>query len=193
MKTRLILGAAVLALAACGSSGDKGGESGGNASAAAAKSGGSGPAAATGSGGSAAGAVLQPGEWEMKMEVVGVTAEGLPPGMADGLKKSVSRTDRTCMTPEEAKAPKGDLFAGDKSGCKSEGFKWEDGRIQGRTVCPGQGGSGETVMTMDGRYSAQSMDMTMKSQTDLMGKPMTMEMRMSGRRVGECSAATKEG
>ena len=127
------------------------------------------------------------------MEVVNVSAEGLPPGMAEGMKKSASRTDRTCMTPEEAKAPKGDLFTGDKAGgCKSEGFKWEGGRIQGKTICPGQGGAGQTVMTMDGRYSAQSMDMTMKSETDLMGKPMTMEMRMSGRRVGECTAATKD-
>jgi hypothetical protein len=178
MKTKLILGAAMLALAACGSSG----KSGGNESAAA------------GGGGSASGVSLQPGEWEMKMEVVNVAAEGLPPGMAEGMKKSSTRTDRTCMTPEEAKAPKGDLFAGNQaSGCKSEGFKWEGGRIEGKTVCPGQGGAGQTVMTMAGRYSAQNMDMTMKTETDLMGKPMTMEMRVSGRRVGECSAATKEG
>lgn len=182
MKTQLILGAAALALAACGSSGNKGGESGGNGS-----------AAATGSGGSASAVALQPGEWEMKMEVVNVAAEGMPAGMAESMKQSASRTTRTCMTPEEARAPKGDLFAGDKSGCKSEGFKWEGGRIAGKTTCPGQGGSGETVMTMDGRYSAQSMDLTMKSETPIMGKPMTMEMRMSGRRVGECSAATKEG
>lgn len=160
MKTQLILGPAVLVLAACGSS--SAGE-------------------------------LQPGEWEMKMEVVNVSAEGMPPGMLEGMKKSASRTDRTCMTPEEAKAPKGDLFAGNQAGgCKSEGFKWEGGRIQGKTICPGQGGAGQTVMTMEGKYGAQEMDITMKSQTDLMGKPMTMEMRVSGRRVGECTAATKD-
>jgi hypothetical protein len=171
--------AAMLALAACGSS-DKGG---GNAA-----------AGAAGGGSTASGISLQPGEWEMKMEVVDVAAEGLPPGMAEGMKKSASSTSRTCMTPEEAKGPKGDIFAGDKSGnCKSEGFKWEGGRIQGKTTCPGQAGTGQTVMTMDGRYSPQSIDMTMKSETDLMGKPMTMEMRVSGRRVGECSASTKGG
>jgi hypothetical protein len=175
MKTILTMTAAALALAACGSSADK---SGGNGTAAA--------------GGGGSGVSLEPGEWEMKMEVVSVAAEGLPPGMADSLKKSASRTDRTCMTPEEAKAPKGDMFSGSKtSGCKSEGFKWEGGRIEGKTVCPGQGGAGETTMTMAGNYSGDSMDMTMKSQTDLMGKPMTMEMRVSGKRVGECSAATK--
>ncbi len=167
MKTQMLMTAAALALAACGSSDKSGGGSG---------------------------VSLQPGEWEMKMEVVDVKAEGLPAGMADGMKKSASSTTKTCMTPEEAKGPKGDIFAGDKSGsCKSEGFKWEGGRIQGKTTCPGQGGTGQTVMTMDGRYSPQSIDMTMKSETDLMGKPMTMEMRVSGKRVGECPAATKEG
>lgn len=177
MKTQMMMTAAALALAACGSPADK--------------SGGNGTAAATGGG---SGVSLQPGEWEMKMEVVDVKAEGLPAGMAEGMKKSAGSTNRTCMTPEEAKGPKGDIFAGDKSGnCKSEGFKWEGGRIQGKTTCPGQGGTGETVMTMDGSYSPQNIDMTMKSRTDLAGKPMTMEMRVSGRRVGECSAATKKG
>lgn len=181
MKTRLILGAAVLALAACGQSGgDKAGE-GGNGS----------TAAAGGSGSMGSGVSLQPGEWEMKMEVIDVKAEGLPAGMNDAMKKSAGRTSKTCMTEEDAKGPKGDIFAGDKSGnCKSEGFKWADGRIQGKTTCPGQGGSGEIVMTMDGRYSPQSIDMTMKTETDTMGKPMTMAMRVSGKRVGECSAST---
>ena len=176
MKTYLILGAAALALAACGKSG------GGNES--------------SGSGGGllGGGVSLQPGEWEMKMEVVNVTAEGLPPGMVDGMKKAAGTTSRTCMTPEEAKGPKGDIFTGDKSGnCKSEGFSWSGGKIKGKTTCTGQGGTGNTVMTMDGSYGGQNIDMTMKSETDLAGKPMTMEMRVTGRRVGECSAATKEG
>jgi hypothetical protein len=192
MKTYLILGAAVLALAACGS-GDKAGESGGNGSAPAASGGTAAPAASGGS--SASGVTLQPGEWEMKMEVVDVKVAGLPPGLAESMKSQAGGTNKTCMTPEEAKGPKGDIFAGDKSGqCKSEGFKWAGGRIQGKTTCPGQGGTGQTVMTMDGTYSAQNIDMTMKSETQLMGKPLTMEMRVTGRRVGECSAdSAKEG
>lgn len=185
MKTQLILGAVALALAACGSSGgDKAGE-GGNGSAAA------------GSGGSGSGASavnLQPGEWEMKMEVANVKVEGLPEGVADAMKKEGGKASRTCMTPEEAKGPKADMFTKDNpANCKSEGFSWSGGRIQGKTVCEGQGGTGKTQMTMDGRYTAQSIDMTMKSETDMMGKPMTMEMRLTGRRVGECTAATKEG
>lgn len=173
MKTHLILSAAVLLLAACGKSGD------GNES--------------SGGGLLGGGVSLQPGEWEMKTEVVNVAAEGLPPGMADSMKKSAGSTTRTCMTPEEAKGPKGDIFAGNQSNCKSEGFSWSGGKIKGKTTCTGQGGTGKTVMTMDGSYGAQNIDMTMKSETDLAGKAMTMEMRVTGRRVGECSAATKEG
>lgn len=180
MKTQLILSAAILALTACGSSGK-----------------GDGNGSATASGGSGSGGVfgvsLQPGEWEMKTEVVNVKAEGMPPGMAEGMKQSASSTTRTCMTPEDAKGPKGDLFTGDKSGnCKSEGFSWAGGKISGKTTC-GSDASGRTVMTMDGQYSAQNIDMTIKSATNVAGREVAMEMRMSGRRVGECSAGTKEG
>jgi hypothetical protein len=193
MKTQLILGAAALALAACGSSGGEKADGAGNGSAAASGSGGS---AASGTGGNAGsgGAVnLQPGEWEMNMEVVNVKVEGLPEGVADAMKKE-GKASRTCMTEEEAKGPKADMFTKDNaSNCKSESFTWSGGRIQGKTVCEGQGGTGKTQMTMDGRYTPQSIDMTMKSETDMMGKAMTMEMRLSGKRVGECTAATKEG
>jgi hypothetical protein len=181
MKTHLILGAAALALAACGSS-DK---SGGNGSSAA--------AGGSGSGG-ASGISLQPGEWEMKTEVVNVSAEGLPPGIAEGMKAQAGSTTRTCMTAEEAKGPKADMFARNNPGnCKSEGFSWSGGRIHGTTTCTGTEGAGKAVVTMDGQYSPQSIDMTMKSETDIAGKAMKVEMRISGHRVGECSASTKEG
>ena len=137
---------------------------------------------------------LQPGEWEMKTEVVSVKVEGLPEGVGESMKAQAGGTSRTCMTPEEAKGPGADIFAeNNPANCKSEGFRWAGGRIQGKTTCTGQGGQGKTVITMDGRYGAQSIDMTMKSDTEMMGKAMKMEMRVSGRRVGECTAATKGG
>jgi hypothetical protein len=191
MKTHLILTAAALALAACGSSAEKG--AGGNGSAAAA-GGNESAAAAAGGGSSESGISLQPGEWEMKTEVINVSAEGLPPGVAEGMKAQAGTSTRTCMTPEEAKGPKADMFAQNNPGnCKTEGFSWAGGRIKGKTVCTGNDGMGKAEVTMEGRYSGQSMDLTMKTDTDVAGKTMTMEMRISGRRVGECSAATKKG
>jgi hypothetical protein len=184
MKTRLILSAALLTLAACGRSGDG---AGGNAA--------TGATGSTGGSASAAGISLQPGEWEMKTEVVNVTAEGLPPGIADSMKQQAGGTTRSCMTAEDAKGPKGDMFTrGQGANCKSEGFSWSGGSIKGKTTCTGSGGAtGKVEMTMDGRYDAQSIDMTLKSKTDVAGHAMSTEMRISGKRVGECSAATKEG
>ncbi|HEX8308891.1 MAG TPA: DUF3617 domain-containing protein [Allosphingosinicella sp.] len=201
MKTHLILSAAALALAACGSSGGDKEASGGNGSAAAAQDGGGSAATGQGDGAPAGGGPsgsavsLQPGEWEIKMEVVDIEVAGLPEGVAEGMKSQAGGgTNRTCMTPEDAKGPSADMFGkNDPANCKSEGFAWSGGRIQGKTTCDGANGQGKTVMTMDGRYTPQSMDMTMKTDTDMMGKSMTMEMRVSGRRVGECTAATRKG
>ena len=181
MMRMLTAAAALLALAGCG-----GADDGNNAAAAA----GGEKAGAAASGG--AGVQLEPGEWEMKTEVVEVSAEGMPAGLAEGMKAQGSSTTRTCMTPEEAKGPKGDIFAGQNAECKSEGFSWSGGTIKGKTVCPGQGGLGATEMEMEGTYSARSIDMSMKSKTDMAGTPMTMEMRVTGRRVGDCPAGAEK-
>ena len=90
-------------------------------------------------------------------------AEGLPEGVAEAMKESATGgTNRTCMTPEEAKGPSVDMFGkNDPANCKSEGFIWSGGRIQGKTTCTGAAGKSE--LTMDGSYTPQSIDMTMKS------------------------------
>ena len=162
-----ITAVSLLALAACGSS-DKGDGSG----------------SAAGGGG----VKLQPGEWEMKMETVSVDAPGLPPSVAAAMKQPAA-TSRTCMTPQEAEGPKADMFAGSAgANCKQEGFTWSGGKIKGTTTCEPTGGAGKTRMEMDGTYSAQSMDMNMKMTTEAAGTPMTVETRMTGRRIGDCPA-----
>jgi len=164
-----ITAAGLLALAACGGPDDKA----------------DGTGSAAGSGGQVK---LQPGEWEMTMETVSVTAPGLPASVAAAMKQPKA-TSLTCMTPEEASGPKADMFAGSAgANCKQEGFTWSGGRIKGKTTCEPAGGAGKTVMEMDGQYSAQSMDMNMKMSTEAAGTPMTVETRMTGKRVGDCPA-----
>jgi hypothetical protein len=131
---------------------------------------------------------LQPGEWEMKMETVNVTAPGMPASVTAAMKQPAA-TSRSCITPEEAEGPKGDMFAGNVgANCKQEGFSWAGGRIKGTTTCTGSNGAGKVSMTMDGTYSAQAMDMNMKMTTEAAGTPMTVETRMTGKRVGDCAA-----
>ncbi|HYE26635.1 MAG TPA: DUF3617 domain-containing protein [Allosphingosinicella sp.] len=146
--------------------------------------------------GPAADVSMQAGEWETRTEIVKVDAEGLPPGMAEKMAasmKSAGTTMRLCMTEEEARQPRGTLFTGtDTPDCKSEDFSWAGGRMKGKTTCV-SGASGRTVMTMDGHYGAQDLDMTIRSEIDAGGRSIEMVMRLSGRRIGECSAATKKG
>ena len=117
-----------------------------------------------------------------------MNAPGLPESVTAAMKQPTV-TNRTCMTPEEANGPKADMFAGNAgANCKQEGFSWSGGRIKGKTTCAGTDGTGKVSMTMDGTYSAQSMDMNMKMTTEAAGTPMTVETRMTGKRVGECPA-----
>jgi hypothetical protein len=169
-----VTAAGLLALAACGGPD---------------KADGNGSASKQGSAASAGGDVkLEPGEWEMAIETVNVSAPGLPPTVVASMKQP-RVTDRTCMTQEEANRPKADMFAGSAgSNCKQEGFTWAGGRMKGTTTCTAAGGKGKVTMAMDGQYSAQSMDINMKMTTEAAGTPMTVESRMTGRRVGDCPA-----
>ena len=169
MRIHLVLAStAVLLLAACGDSGsDKAGTSGDS--------------------GGGAGMQLQPGEWEMKTEVVNVSAPGMPPQVAAQMKQPAQVT-RDCMTPEEAKGPKGDMFAGNKAAnCTQNDFNWSGGKIHGVLTCTA-GNQGKVTMTMDGSYGAQNIDMTMNTKSEAQGMVMDMEMRVTGRRIGECPA-----
>ena len=162
-----IASALVLALAACGS-GEKGGES---------------SAVGGGSGGS-----MQPGEWEMTMETVNVSAPNMPPEAMAQLKQAPVTT-RTCMSEEEARGPKPETFAANAGGanCKAEGFSWAGGKIKGKTTCSPPG-AGKMTMEMDGEYGPTSMTMNMKTQTEAQGMTMAMDVRMTGKRIGDCPA-----
>jgi hypothetical protein len=169
-----IAAAGLLALAACGSSGTKGEGNGASTK------------AGSGGGGTVA---LQPGEWEMTMEMVNMSAPNLPPAIVAQMKRAPTVT-RDCVTPEEAKGPKPETFAAQQNGnnCKQEDFVWGAGRAHGKTSCTSANGSDKMVMTMDGTYTPQSMDMTLKSETQTHNVSMSSEMHMTGRRIGECPA-----
>jgi major membrane immunogen (membrane-anchored lipoprotein) len=174
MGTRVILAAtAAIALAACGGS-DKGdgNQAAGTQSAAA---------------GGASGMNLNPGQWETTVEMKPGKVPGMPAGM--GSIAMPKTTVQTCMTAEDAKGPKGDMFTGKKDGnCTNRDFSMSGGRLRGTVTCSAEGQGGETVMVMDGRYSPDSFDVTMKVSGKAGGAPFDMEMHSTGRRIGECPA-----
>jgi hypothetical protein len=138
---------------------------------------------------------LRPGEWELKAEVGDVTTAGLPPGYQERARKQAARAagkSRICITPAEANGPRSGIFATDNArNCRSEGIGWSGGRIQGRTLCPRTDGTGTVEMILSGRYGADTMELTLNMKTQRPGQSATMETRITGRRVGDCSAGRK--
>jgi hypothetical protein len=189
-KTIAILGVA-LALGACGKTG--GGE--GNSAAAAAGSGNASATASTSGSGAAssatAGAKLRPGLYENTIQT---SVTGLPPQIAKAMMDH-KVTSRSCVTPQEASRPSGELFGGQQAqGCTTKDLAYEGGRIHGTMTCvPTAERKSAMTFTMDGTYGGESFDVRTRVETNVEGHSMVMEGRTIARRVGDCPADGKEG
>ena len=179
--------AAILMLAACGSSDTKNAAAEGNQAAAAAA------AAGTGSGkGDAASLRLTPGAWDMTVESSGMTGPGLPPEVAK-MMKGMKITSRQCITPEEANRPRSDIFTGKQEGnCTYREFNLSAGKLHAAIVC-GDKGQGTTTVTSDGQFGGDSFDVRSRIETtgQGQGQAMTVESHVVGKRVGECTGQEK--
>jgi hypothetical protein len=168
--------AAAFALAGCGGGGD-GNQSGDGNQASTAKAG----------GGASANVTMQPGQWEMTVTVTRMNVPGMPAGMTPPMPPP--QTSRTCITPEEAQQASSSFLnetTGAGEGCTSQNSSMSGGRIQANVQCNRP--EGQVRMTMNGQYSATTLDMTQQVQTNQGGRNVEMEARIAGRRTGECPA-----
>jgi hypothetical protein len=178
---RLLSGACLLALAGCGGSEPT---QSGNAAAAETE-------AAGADGGGGAEVRLQPGQWEMKVEVKNAGLPNMPAGVADAM-KTVSTTTTACLSEEDAAKPA--IFSGktDES-CKSEGFEYQGGRVSGTITCGGADGDGKMTIRTEGTFSPTGFQTTSRSEIEGPGMKMTTESSVVGRRIGECPADADPG
>ncbi|MFN3388696.1 MAG: DUF3617 domain-containing protein [Allosphingosinicella sp.] len=168
MLYRSICAAGLLALAGCGGGEDR---ADGNAAA------GGGEETARGEGT----AEIRPGQWEMTVEM---PTAGIPKEMLDQMGGG-KITSRQCITPEEAKASSGEMFKTDQAGdCKASDVSVGGGRMRGTMTCSGEDGGPKSVV-MEGSYGPERYEMT---QTMTLADGQTSEIKISGRRLGECPA-----
>lgn len=168
------MAAMLAATAACGG----GGESSGSGNEAASNESAAEPASNESTAGSAAAPAaggaelkLQPGEYEITTEVMG--------------QKNVNRD---CLTEEELKKANGAPVGSDESkNCTYKDVSMSGGRIAGTMSCA-EGGRSVT-MRMDGTHTRTGYDMNLKA--EMAG--MSITTKISGKRVGECSAETAGG
>jgi Protein of unknown function (DUF3617) len=134
-------------------------------------------------------AFVNPGKWQQNATLVDIEAPGIPPEYAEAIKKSVgtSQLHETCLTPEQARQPKEDFFAGAEKNCRYEHFKWGGGKVDMKLVC--NEAKATRTMELTGTYEPNSyqMAMAMTGTGDGPGETMTMKMKVDAKRVGECS------
>ena len=168
MRMTLMCAAGLLALTGCG-----GGEEGADGNAAANGNGAAGNGEQT--------VEIRPGQWEITAEI---PTEGMPPEIVAAMGGG-KVTTRQCVTPEEAQASAGELFSSEQAGnCTPKDVSAGGGRMRGTMTCSGEDG-GPTSVEVEGSYDAETYEMTQKM---TLAGGETSELRITGRRIGECPA-----
>ncbi|WP_156842632.1 DUF3617 domain-containing protein [Novosphingobium aquimarinum] len=134
----------------------------------------------------AANVTPQPGRWEVQMQIKAFDVPGMPDSMKGMMQKEMGkqRTVATCLTPEEAAKPKGEFFQPGNDDCTYKTFSMEGGRIEASMTCTEQGMKQD--LQMQGTYSEDAYDIAIQTKGEMEGKPMSMEMGIVSKRVGEC-------
>lgn len=142
------------------------------------------------------GQMVQPGLWESRVTIQEMNIPGMPAQYADRMKQQMAahqqQTSRHCITPEQAKKPKADFFAGNNS-CKYDHFAMGGGKIDMQMVCKEEGST--QTMNATGAYTptTYSMDMSSSGSGGDSAERMSMKMHVDSRRVGECTGKDDEG
>lgn len=132
---------------------------------------------------------VRPGKWQSEVQFLEFSMPGAPPE-AQAMMRRMNERNRTfdsCLTPEQAKRPKEDFFAGAGKNCRYERFTMGDGKIDAVMRCSEQGAT--QTMAMQGTYGPDDYAMQMTMQAAGLpgaGEGMTMKMRIDAKRVGEC-------
>ena len=138
------------------------------------------------------GSFVSPGQWQSTVTIDEMNVPGLPPEFAAKMKSQMAkaRTFESCLTPAEAKRPKGDFFAADKS-CKYDHFEMGGGKIDATMRCAHEGMA--QSMTMKGTYTPDEYHMAMSTKMEGNGPQsgMTMAMHVDAKRTGDCDGKEK--
>jgi hypothetical protein len=191
--------AAALLLAACGGQdGNRAGGATNNASAPTAGEPGAPSAAPPAASGTE---TMQPGQWEMAVQVRSIEVPGAPPQAQAQIRSGVGRTqtNQDCLTPERARNPRQDMrqmmAQGRAANCRFTDQVFGGGVIRIRATCPGPAGQGSSAqVSMEGSFTGTTLQATLaiSAQGANPAMPGATGMRMTadirGRRVGECRA-----
>jgi len=135
--------------------------------------------------------VIQPGEWITRTSIVERSYPGMNPAFQQQMQRAMAAQQpnalKRCVTPEEARKPNEDFFAGQDSSCRFAHFTMGKGRIDVQMVC--QQPRGTQTSNISGTYSPTSYSMeisTLMSGGERSGA--LTKMHVEARRIGDCAA-----
>ena len=136
---------------------------------------------------------VRPGKWQSRIQIESVDMPGAPPAAASAMRNMQQRVqvNESCLTPEQAKRPKMDFFAGKGKNCRSEKFTMSGGKIDAVMKCSDEAMT--QTMVMQGTYAPNDYQMRMTMNAQPRSGPtgaMTMKMRVDAKRLGECDGKT---
>jgi hypothetical protein len=132
--------------------------------------------------------VIKPGLWQSQVTIGEMNVPGAPPEMTAAMRGKTSEQRTYCLTPEEAKKPSENFFAGNKNECKYDHFTMGDGKIDAAMRCTH--GQLTQSANLKGTYTPDTYQMAMDTKVE--GGPqemagMSMSMKVDSKRIGECS------
>ena len=139
----------------------------------------------------ATGIMLRAGQWRLSGTMEEMTIPGLPAAAQADMQRMMGEKNNFtldyCLTPDEAKRPRGKFFGGKQSdNCRYQSFDMAGGKIDAVMRCEGEP-SGEMTMTISGTYSPNSYSTRAAMEVAGDGRgSMTMKMRSEARRIGDC-------
>ncbi len=136
---------------------------------------------------------MQPGEWEMTMQMNEIDAPDMPEELRTMMQQQMGQpeTSTDCVDEEAAANPMQSMFADGELG---ENCDFGDSNIEGGVIdvsgsCESQGAPGPAEMSLQGSYTATTI--TADVQMTMDGGPMgeiRMAGTMNGERTGDCDA-----
>ena len=130
---------------------------------------------------------LLPGRWQSTMTLESMELPNMPPEARKAMdaQKGTSSTFSTCLTPEEAAAPKAGFFQKGAEGCTYDHFTMAGGKVDAEMSC--KVGSGPGKMKMQGTYAPDRYSMAIRSEGEIQpGQPMNVAMTIVSQRTGDC-------
>lgn len=132
---------------------------------------------------------IDPGRWQQSMSLVSIEAPGMPAEAKAAMQQAMSKAQvhEVCLTPEQAKSPREDFFAGKDQNCRYEHFKWGGGKIDLKLQCSHP--NAKQTMALAGNYGPRSYSMTMAvtNQGSSPAEQMSMKMKVDAKHMGPCT------